>query len=295
VDVEQPCYEDPVDAELIAGMVYISNSPAFVLIDTGASHSFVSSLFITSREWPTEIRTRAMEVQTPLGRTAIVDRICRRRLVRIAGRELVVDLTVLDMWDFDVLIGLDWLTRYRAVVNCERRSVRFGDETSEPFYFRGKKPGTRVPIISALQAKHLMSAGYEYYLASVAVTDAKEVDISIVLVAREYPDVFPDELHGLPSPHDVEFCIELQPGTAPAAHAPYRMAPAELRELKIQLEELLEKGFICPSTSPWGAPVLFVRKKDGTLRLCIDYRELNKVTVPNRYPIPQIDDLFNQL
>jgi Retroviral aspartyl protease len=86
--VEQPYYEDPVDAELIAGMVFISDSPAFVLIDTGASHSFVSSLFVASREWPTNIRTRAMEVQTPLGRTAIVDRICRGRLVRIAGRDL---------------------------------------------------------------------------------------------------------------------------------------------------------------------------------------------------------------
>jgi Retroviral aspartyl protease len=250
VDVEQPCYEDPVNAELIAGMVYISDSPAFVLIDTGASHSFVSSLFIASRDWPTEIRTRAMEVQTPLGRTVIVNRICRGRIVRIAGRDLVVDLTVLDMRDFNVLLGLNWLTRHRAVVDCERRSVRFGDETSESFYFRGKKPGTRVPIISALQAKHLMSGGCEYYLASGIVTDAKEVDISTVPVASEYPDVFPDELPGLPHPRDIEFCIELQSGTTPVARAPYQMAPAELRELKIQLEELLEKGFIRPSTSP---------------------------------------------
>jgi Retroviral aspartyl protease len=250
VDVEQPCYEDPVNAEFIAGMVYIYDSPAFVLIDTGASHSFVSSLFVVSREWPTEIRTRAMEVQTPLRRTVIVDRICRGRMVRIAGRDLVVDLTVLDMRDFDVLLGLDWLTRHLTIVDCERHNVRFGDEMSEPFYFRGKKPGTRVSIISALQAKHLMSAGCEYYLTSVVVTDAKEVDISTVPVASEYPDVFPDELPGLPPPRDVEFYIELQPGTTPVARALYRMAPAELRELKIQLEELLEKEFIRPSTSP---------------------------------------------
>jgi Retroviral aspartyl protease len=171
-------------------------------------------------------------------------------MVRIAGRDLVVDLTVLDMRDFDVLLGLDWLTRHLTIVDCERHSVRFGDEMSEPFYFRGKKPGTRVSIISALQAKHLMSAGCEYYLTSVVVTDAKEVDISTVPVASEYPDVFPDELPGLPPPRDVEFYIELQPGTTPVARALYRMAPAELRELKIQLEELLEKEFIRPSTSP---------------------------------------------
>jgi hypothetical protein len=145
-----------------------------------------------------------------------------------------------------------------------------------------------VPIISALKVKHLMSAGYEYYLASVIVTGAKKVDISTIPVASEYPDIFPDELLSLPAPRDIEFCIELQLGTTPVIRAPYRMAPAELRELNTQLEKLLEKGFIRPIISPWGAPVLFVRKKDDTLHLCIDYRELNKVTVPNRYPLPRI-------
>jgi Retroviral aspartyl protease len=133
--VEQPCCEDHVDAELIAGIVYISNSHAFIIIDTGASHSFISSLFVASCELPTEVRTRVMEVQTPLGRTIIVDRIYHEYMVRIACRDLVVDLTVLDMREFDVLLRLDWLSRHRAVVDCERRSMRFGDETSEPFYF----------------------------------------------------------------------------------------------------------------------------------------------------------------
>ena len=100
---------------------------------------------------------------------------------------------------------------------------------------------------------------------------------------------------GLPLDRDVEFTIDLLPGTYPISLTPNRMAPAELRELKIQLQELVHKGFIQPSISPWGAPVLFVRKKDGTLRLCIDYRQLNRVTIKNRYPLPQIDDLFDQL
>ncbi|KAL0549282.1 hypothetical protein IC582_013763 [Cucumis melo] len=106
---------------------------------------------------------------------------------------------------------------------------------------------------------------------------------------------FPEELPGLPPHREVEFAIELEPGTVPISRAPYRMAPAELKELKVQLQELLDKGFIRPSVSPWGAPVLFVKKKDGSMRLCIDYRELNKVTVKNRYPLPRIDDLFDQL
>ncbi|KAG8488163.1 hypothetical protein CXB51_018403 [Gossypium anomalum] len=103
------------------------------------------------------------------------------------------------------------------------------------------------------------------------------------------------ELPGLPPNREVEFVIDVLPGTAPISVAPYRMAPAELRELKTQLQELLDRGFIRPSMSPWGAPVLFVKKKDGSLRLCIDYRQLNKVTVKNKYPLPRIDDLFDQL
>ena len=99
----------------------------------------------------------------------------------------------------------------------------------------------------------------------------------------------------MPPIREVEFGIEVMPGTAPISIAPYRMAPTELKELKVQLQELTDKGFVRPSYSPWGAPVLFVKKKDGTLRLCIDYRQLNKVTVKNKYPLPRIDDLFDQL
>ena len=100
---------------------------------------------------------------------------------------------------------------------------------------------------------------------------------------------------GLPPDREIEFCIDVVPGTDPISMPPYRMAPAELKELNEQLKELLDKGFIRPSSSPWGAHVLFVKKKDGSLRLCIDYRQLNKVTIKNKYPLPRIDDLFNQL
>ena len=117
-------------------------------------------------------------------------------------------------------------------------------------------------------------------------------DIAIV---RDYPDVFPDDLLGLPPEREVEFIIDLALETTPISKAPYRMTPIEFKELKIQLQELLDKGFIRPSVSPWGAPILFVKKKDGSMRLYIDYRELNKVTVRNKYPLPWIDDLFDQL
>jgi hypothetical protein len=114
-------------------------------------------------------------------------------------------------------------------------------------------------------------------------------------VVCQYADVFHDELLGMPPDQDIEFAIELQPGTAPISKRPYRMPPAELAELKKQLQELLDKGFIRPSTSPWGCPALFVKKKDESLRLCIDYRPLDAVTIKNKYPLPRIDVLFDQL
>ena len=122
-----------------------------------------------------------------------------------------------------------------------------------------------------------------------------EMQLAEVPVVNEFFDVFPEDLPGLPPDREIEFEIELAPGTEPISIAPYRMAPAELKELKVQMEELLSKGFVKTSTSLWGAPVLFVKKKDGSLRLCIDYRQLNKVTIRNQYPLPRIDDLFDQL
>jgi hypothetical protein len=118
---------------------------------------------------------------------------------------------------------------------------------------------------------------------------------SKVPVVNEFPDVFPEELPGMPPNRDIKFVIELKPGTSPIYKTPYRMATLELGELKEHIKELLEKGFIHPSSSPWGAPVIFVLKKDGTRRLCVDYHALNEVTFKNKYPLPRIDDLCDQL
>ncbi|GJU04050.1 putative reverse transcriptase domain-containing protein [Tanacetum coccineum] len=114
-------------------------------------------------------------------------------------------------------------------------------------------------------------------------------------VVKEFPKVFLEDLPGLPPVRQVEFQINLMPGAAPVTRAPYRLAPSEMQELSDQLQELADQGFIRPSTSPWGDPVLFVKKKDGSFKMCIDYQELNKLTVKNRYPLPKIDDLFDQL
>ena len=133
------------------------------------------------------------------------------------------------------------------------------------------------------------------WLASLTLEDEAREDLDLPQIVCEYEDVFPDELPGLPLQRDVDFYIELHPGTSSTSMTPHRIALVELQELRVQIQELLGKGLIRPSTSPWGAPVLFLKKKDKTLRLCIDYRQLNRVTIKNRYPLPMIDDLFDQL
>ncbi|GKE51607.1 hypothetical protein Tco_1486763, partial [Tanacetum coccineum] len=132
-------------------------------------------------------------------------------------------------------------------------------------------------------------------LGSLACIKADEKKLDDIRVVRDFPEVFPDDLLGLPHVREVEFRIDLIPGASPVVRSPYRLTPSEMLELSNQLKELQEKGFIRPSHSPWGALVLFVKKKDGSMRMCIDYRELNKLTIKNRYPLPRIDDLFDQL
>ena len=159
----------------------------------------------------------------------------------------------------------------------------------------GDRRERRSCLISMLKARRCLGKGCPGYLAYVIDAKKEKLDVKDVPIVCEYPEVFPEDLSGLPPDRQVEFKIDLVPGAAPIARAPYRLAPAEMKEMMSQLQELLDKGFIRPSTSPWAPPVLFVKKKDGTMRICIDYRELNKVTIKNKYPLPRIDDLFDQL
>ncbi|KAL0535932.1 hypothetical protein IC582_024862 [Cucumis melo] len=225
----------------------------------------------------------------------VVDEKVKACQIEIAGHVVEVTLLVLDMLDFDVILGMDWLAANHASIDCSRKEVTFNPPSMASFKFKGEGSRSLPQVISAIRASKLLSQGTWGILASVVDTREADVSLSSEPVVRDYPDVFPEELPGLPPHREVEFSIELEPGTVPISRAPYRMAPAELKELKVQLQELLDKGFIRPSVSPWGAPVLFVTKKDGSMRLCIDYRELNKVTVKNRYPLPRIDDLYDQL
>ncbi|GJV08357.1 putative reverse transcriptase domain-containing protein [Tanacetum coccineum] len=202
---------------------------------------------------------------------------------------------------FDVIVGMDWIAEHRAEVVCYEKYIRvpYGNDMLS---VQGEKSRVkneyRLEVISSIRTQGYIDKGCQVFLVQMMKkeeTVASEKRIEDVPVVRDFPEVFPEDFPGLPPTRQVEFHIELIPGAAPVARAPYRLAPAEMKELAEQLKELSDKGFIRPSSSPWGAPILFVKKKDGSFRMCIDYRELNKLTVKNHYPLPRIDDLFDQL
>ncbi|GJZ34709.1 putative reverse transcriptase domain-containing protein [Tanacetum coccineum] len=196
----------------------------------------------------------------------------------LLGHPFNVDLMPVELGSFDVIIGMDWLANHHAMIVCDEKIVQipYGDKVLIRYIKKG------CPIFLAQVTKKEIKDKLE------------EKRLEDVLTVQDFPEVFPKDLPGLPPTRKVEFQIDLVPSAAPVARAPYRLAPSELQELSTQLQELSVKGFIRPSSSPWGAPVLFVKKKDGSFRMCIDYRELNKLTVKNRYPLPRIDELFDQ-
>jgi hypothetical protein len=280
---------------VVTGILPLFSTPARVLFDPGSTHSFISCGFVRNIARSPEPLEYELSVSTPLGDTLMSNLVLKSCMFCIEGRELSADLVLLGMHDFDVILGMNWLAAYHASVDCFEKEVVFRPPGELEFRFKGSRLPSLPHMISALRANRLLRKGCRGFLASVVDLQKKELEIEDIPVVREFPDVFPEDLPGLPPDREVEFSIDLVPGTAPISKAPYRMAPAELKELKGQLEELLDKGFIRPSASPWGAPVLFVKKKDGSMRLCIDYRELNRVTIKNKYPLPRIDDLFDQL
>ncbi|GJW50029.1 putative reverse transcriptase domain-containing protein [Tanacetum coccineum] len=188
-----------------------------------------------------------------------------------------------------------WTGRCHAVIVCDEKLVQvpYGNET---LTFCGNESSdgreSRLTVISCSKAQEYMAKGCQVFLAQISAKKEEDKSerkqIEDVPIVRDFPEVFPEDLPGLPPARPVEFQIDLIPGAAPVARAPYRLAPSEMKELSEQLQELSDKGFIRPSSSPWGAPVLFVKKKDGSFRMCIDYRELNKLTVKNRYNIKGI-------
>jgi hypothetical protein len=177
-----------------------------------------------------------------------------------------------------VILGMDWLSKHNRLIDYAKKVVRLTPRSGKELEYVAENLVTDKAASNRI-VLNLLDA-------------ASTLDIRTV---SEYPDDFPEELPGMPPNCEIEFVIELVPGIAPIFKRPYRMAANQLAKLKEQLQELLYEGYIHPSASPWGAPVIFVPKKDGTQRMCVDYRSLNEVTNKNKYPLPRIDDLFDQL
>jgi hypothetical protein len=215
---------------------------------------------------------RAMLVQIP-GLVMKTKENCVDVPIDIQGVPFKANLIILGTKGLDVVLGMDWMSMYQGHIDCARKAISMTNSE-----------GVQIEHIATMPSRKA------YYKKSVSGPTLDQVP-----VVCEYPDVFPEELPGMPPDWDIEFIIELIPGTAPIAQRPYCINPQELEELKKQLADMLSKGLIRPSASPWGSHVLFVDKRDGTIRLCLDYRKLNEVTIKNKYPLLKIEDLFDQL
>ena len=271
--------------DVVTGIISILDHDAYTLVDPGATHSFASRTFLDRFQIETQPLEGRMRVSLPVGDLLFSDRVVRDSRFLIGGQEFPTDLMALDMRDFDVVLGMDWLSHHRATLDCYKKEVKLHKPGKLEVKFRGTRRELSSSIISALAAQRMLRKGCQGYLAYVVETGKEGTLVDEIPVVREFPDVFPDDIAGLPPEREVEFTIDLIPGTEPISIPPYRMSPTKLRELKAQLEELLSKGFIRPSISPWGALALFVKNKDGSLRLYIDYRQLNRVTIRNQYPL----------
>ncbi|KAL0457914.1 UNVERIFIED_CONTAM: Transposon Ty3-G Gag-Pol polyprotein [Sesamum latifolium] len=261
----------PMAPEVITGSFSIYSSNVHVLIDPGSTCSFISHDFAS----------RVHASIEPLGHDLCVS--------------MPVDLVVINLREFDVILRMDWLASNHVLVACQTKEVAVEVNGQMKTVIVGERKVIPNCLISAVTAFNLIKEWCEAYLASAHDTTKVSPDVLEVPVVREFPDIFSEELPGLPPHQEVDFEIETIPGATPISIAPYRMASSELKELKKQLEELLDKGFIRSSISPWGAPVLFVKKKDESMRSCIDYRQLNRITIKNKYPLPRIDDFLDQL
>ncbi|GJZ75728.1 putative reverse transcriptase domain-containing protein [Tanacetum coccineum] len=256
------------DSNVVKGTFLLNNHYASMLFDAGADQSFVSTTFSTLLDITPDTLDVSYAVELANGRIFETNTILRGCMLGLLGHPFNIDLTPVELGSFYVIIGMDWLANHHAVIVYDEKIMwtPYGDD---------------VLIVQVMRKE--------------TEDKSEEKRLEDVPPVQDLLEVFPEDLPRLPPTRQVEFQIDLVPCPAPVVRAPYRLAPPELQELSTQLQELSDKGFIRPSSLPWGALTLFVKMKDGSFRMCIDYPELNKVTVKNRYPLPRIDDLFDQL
>jgi hypothetical protein len=234
--------------EVLVGTFFLNECLIIILFDSGLSHDIMSFTCAKKAKLSLVASGVPYVISTPGGRVA-ANQVAQKVPLELSGRIFSTNIIILSGQGIDVILGMSWMKLHRAVLDIAGRLVHL----DSPMY---GKVILHLPAVSRIKASlhHLV-----------------ELKLKDIHVVRKFSDVFPDDLPGMPPERVIEFKIELQPGTVPIAKAPYKMSPVEMKELKIQLQGLLDKGYICPSTSPWGCSALFVEKKDKELRLCVDY------------------------
>ncbi|GKB06164.1 putative reverse transcriptase domain-containing protein, partial [Tanacetum coccineum] len=254
---------------VVTGMFLLNQHLARVLFDSGADKSFVSISLASKLNIPPITIDTFYNIEMADGNLVSTNTVIQGAILTLLNQPFKIDLMPIKLGSFDVIFGMDLLSKYHARIICDEKVIHIPID-GETLIIRDDR-------------------------TQVMEKKSDEKQLEDIPVVRKFPEVFPEDLPSIPPVRQVEFQIDIIPGATPVARAPYRLVPSEMQELSNQLQELADRGFIRPSTSPWGAPVLFVKKKDGSFRMCIDYRELNKLTVKNRYPLPRIDDLFDKL
>jgi hypothetical protein len=263
--------------DVVIGMFFINGTSAVVLFNSGALHSFISAAYVEKHNLPMALLRCQMIVSSP-GGDMPTRQLCTKVNLKIRGVDFIANLIVLESKGIGVILGMDWLSKCKALIDCTKKSIKLTTPDGKELEFVTESMVTAKGAANRVKVNQL---------------DASQG--SGVPVVNKFPNVFPEDLSRMPPDRDIEFMIELKPSTTPMYKTPFRMTTPELAELKEHIKDLLEKRFNHPSSSLWGIPVIFVPKKDGTQRLCVDYRALNEVTIKNKYPVLRIDDLFDQL
>ncbi|GJW30440.1 putative reverse transcriptase domain-containing protein [Tanacetum coccineum] len=252
---------------VVTGTFLLNNRYSRVLFDSGSDKSFINSEFSHLIDKKSIRLNISYEVELADGKLVSTNAVLRGCTLNLLNQLFEVDLMPIELGTFDLIIGMDWLVKHDALIVCGKKEV-YIPVKGKMLVVKGNYEESRLKVVSCIKVRKYIERGCHLSVAHATEKEPQEKRLEDVPIIHDFPEVFPDDLPGLPQPRQVEFRIELVLGAAPVARAPYRLAPSELKELLDQLKELLEKGFIRPSSSPWGAPVLFFKKKDGSFRIC---------------------------
>jgi hypothetical protein len=265
------------------------------LIDPGASKSFISGASLKRIKVKSVEQDEFSFIEMASGAKQKVGGKVRGCFINLGEFVTRANLYVTTLGSYDVMIGMDWLESHEVILNCKMKWLILVNDEGQRCGILGRNQGVSLRFVSSLQLRKSMHKVCMLYSILALNEKGLAEGLGHLPVVREFADTFSEDIPGMPPERELEFTIDLKLETEPIAGTPYQMSTLELQELKMQLKELLDLGLIRPSASPWGAPVIFIRKKDGSWRLCIDYCQLIKTTIKNQYPLLRIDDLFDQM